>query len=478
MSWLTSLGIALLAAMAGMFTAVMASSLALGWIRLSAADGGHSLFGFFNGVYGFIGGFIAGLIVARLMAPGYTFVPSLLAAVGSVVGIIAAITLASRLLAAVPPRSGGEQMVLAVEVQWPASQLTPPRAGSGRAAVDLVSGRAAARREPGALFFAEPELRDGRWTIPGGVRLVTDHTVRSLELVLDDAISATFAITVKAEPSPRWSAWIAAADSDFSLRYRVLRAGDTYRTFSHGSFTVTAHVNDYIQWAQTRTGANPRGGIAIERHGAPLLDVPTQHEESTSVLDFSTVRRVVPVAGADALVVEALHLGCYLITATADAVRAEYITHCGHNVVIHEITSEPARFHADGVRLDAGPVRAGALERGRLYLFNSAILDTRSFTVHNLALSQWIEDVPYRAPLGVAPDGRSFVRVAYRTYHGERPALAVTDLRGEEPYTLDVRAAGEGDPLAAADPAWLLEHFEWLPHGDTWRLAPRVRAVR
>jgi hypothetical protein len=83
---------------------------------------------------------------------------------------------------------------------------------------------------------------------------------------------------------------------------------------------------------------------------------------------------------------------------------------------------------------------------------------------------QVVEEVP---PLDVAPDGLSFVRLAYDGYTGEA-ALLVIGLESESAYTVAI------DPVATRhtetdlfDPEWVRHYFAWERGADGDRLVPR-----
>src|SRR5215204_2357821 len=119
MSWIASVGL-----MLGGWVA----SLAVGWYRVSSFEGASGYFVVLLALLGFIVGLIIGLVMSRAVAGSYGlgFWQTMLASqvtVAVIAGVIAGI---ARLAADVPPTLGGERLMLAVEIGWPASATGSP----------------------------------------------------------------------------------------------------------------------------------------------------------------------------------------------------------------------------------------------------------------------------------------------------------------------------------------------------------------
>jgi len=151
--------------------------------------------------------------------------------------LLAAVAATScRLLADVPPRLGGDELMLEVELRLPAGE-TIPAAGGPRPSVlrlgSVARGRRRAVRD-GALALGDARQIDGRWRIPGSVFLFTGRGMRLLETEIDGAEREGFLVPLPARPRPAhedWSDWLPRAmpggpewpESRLSYRFRVQR---------------------------------------------------------------------------------------------------------------------------------------------------------------------------------------------------------------------------------------------------------------
>jgi hypothetical protein len=92
-------------------------------------------------------------------------------------------------------------------------------------------------------------------------------------------------------------------------------------------------------------------------------------------------------------------------------------------------------------------------------VFDSETLTLRPYD--NADQSRLIDRLP---PVGIAPDGQSFVRVEWDQESTDRTVLAVTRLDGGPRYRLPIDAARmRYHVVDHIDPAWLQHHFEWRP---------------
>ena len=99
-----------------------------------------------------------------------------------------------------------------------------------------------------------------------------------------------------------------------------------------------------------------------------------------------------------------------------------------------------------------------------LYRIGSAVVDTRQLTVRHVTADSTVYDIPAVPPLGLSPDGRSFVTyVQLSDSQPPRPMLLVTDAVANRSYTLPIDPARmRYAKFESLDPAWLDHHFEWV----------------
>jgi hypothetical protein len=172
MSWLATIGIALLTAAVGLVLGGYLASLAVGWYRVSSFEGSAGYFVVALALLGAVAGLVLGLVVGRVGAAsfGFGFWKALLASQLTLVGIAAIVGGIARLAADVAPTLDGETMLLQVEIRWPASASVTPATDATPREIRLTSvsrGRARNSRE-GALWTEDTRREEGRCpVIPG-----------------------------------------------------------------------------------------------------------------------------------------------------------------------------------------------------------------------------------------------------------------------------------------------------------------------
>jgi len=81
-------------------------------------------------------------------------------------------------------------------------------------------------------------------------------------------------------------------------------------------------------------------------------------------------------------------------------------------------------------------------------------------------------------PLGISPDGRSFVRLGFADDH-ESHVLVTTDVERNTTLTVPIDAARTRlGAVSALDPEWLTHYYEWHREGDgSYRLVAREQVA-
>ncbi len=234
MSWLNSFFVAVLTAL---LTATAGGFLGAGcvsWYRISSREGGSSYFVISLVLVGGFIGFVAGLIVSRFFGGRGPagFFTGLGVSAGSTVGLAAIIALIAWSLADIPPTINGHELDLVIEARLPKGAERPP-VMEGKQFVWFESGpKFAASRvsEHGLLDVASATYVDGRWVVPGSVRIFTTRDTRSLTIALNDKNAVGFQLRFPGHPGPQyaqWSDWIPDAvadhwpDSKISFRFRI-----------------------------------------------------------------------------------------------------------------------------------------------------------------------------------------------------------------------------------------------------------------
>jgi hypothetical protein len=494
MSWLSTLAVALLTAVAGATASLALAVRWSSWYRWSSFEGASGYAVALWGLVGLVLGALAGAAVSRTAGPalGHSVPRTLGAALALVVGAVAVLGVAGRALADVPPRIDGERLLLLVEVRWPAAQRERPAAPAGRALLRFsrFTGGAPAAVATGRLWTEDLRREpDGRWVAPGAVPVSTARGRRALDVVLDDAREAatTHGVLVPLPGSLgaadlAWSRWMPASPpgapplaDGFQLRYRVQPASRPARTETVGPFTVDAVVGDR---------SDPRGDVlsharlVVRHHGRPVrLESPAgPGDETDRDAPAEPTLGVAAVAAGPraALLVwnEGVGGPIALVVDEGERVRTEVVAHASDAALVaHPLTDAAERFHAAPRTARRGEVDRALLATPGAYLVGDAVLDTRTLTVRRLPQDSTVAVSGSVPPLALSPDGRSVVRYAERPSDGEQPAarpvLLVADVAAGRTHAVPIDRARMryADPREL-DPAWVAHHFAWARGAD------------
>ncbi len=502
MSWPKSLGVALLTALAGAAASGIVAGLYVDWYHVSSFEGGSGYFVVAFIVLGFVAGLALGLVVSRVLARrGAGFWRALGTAATGVLLLSGAAAGAARAMADVPPELGGEPLMLAVEVRWPASRTTSPATDTAEGALTLGSvtrfthvQRASVR---GPLWKEDARLVDGRWVVPGAVEVFTNRGGRVLEVELDSATRPGFLLPMQGRPAERdtrWTGWLPdarpgapAPAGGFTYRYRVLRRSEAVRTEAFGPFTVSTIAGGFHDaTVNGRSTVNATARFAIGWRGRPFVVEGRRSDEDSTVGRYDRADAVAALPGpAPALLVRASAAdgggACYLLADAGDRVRVEYVSACGSPLDARALTSDSARFRAAvGGDEPRGRFDRRSLSGADVLLLGRAVIDVRRLAVRRFAARPAdVSEVPSVPPLALSPDGRSFARFAYAANSDTMPALVVTDVVADSAYVLPIdRPRMRYSTLESLDPAWLAHYFAWTRDaGGVDRLGPRPGVV-
>ncbi|HEX5632907.1 MAG TPA: hypothetical protein VFX50_06745 [Gemmatimonadales bacterium] len=215
MSWILSLLVGVLTAVAGLLAAGFVADLCVRWYSISSFEGGAGYFVVGIALLGGIAGFVLGLVVARWVA--HRPDPTFLGALGRALALVAVITLVggglARLGGDVAPELDGEELALLVELRMPAG-WTPPadfaeRKGQAWLAA-LGLGNARRRTDLGHIGWDGVAARDGRWVIPSRSYVFTTRGRRLLRVIAGDSVDVEFLVPLPARPDRaflEWSDW-------------------------------------------------------------------------------------------------------------------------------------------------------------------------------------------------------------------------------------------------------------------------------
>jgi hypothetical protein len=211
MSWLSSIVIALLTGVLGLFSAGFIMNACVKWYRISSFEGASGYAVVFTALLGGVAGLIIGLITARLVAAGAApgFLKGLGYSWGIVLGLAAFATLLSWTLADIPPKIDGQELDLLVEIRLPVGVTNPPAARAGESYLALASSARHVQRKSqrGVLKVAEARFEGGRWIVPGEVYLFTMRGQRSLDSTFNGKSLAGFVVPLPARPGREYEQW-------------------------------------------------------------------------------------------------------------------------------------------------------------------------------------------------------------------------------------------------------------------------------
>jgi hypothetical protein len=234
MSWLSSFFVGVLTAIT---TAVAGGFVAAGcvsWYRISSREGQSGYFVVVLVLLSAVVGFFGGLILSRFFggAGASGFFAGWGISAGAMLGLTGALALVAWGLADIPPTINGHELDFVIEARLPKGAEKPPVL-EGKQFVWFESGpkRGASRvHEFGLLDASKARQVDGRWVVPGSVRIFTTRDTRSVAIQLSDKEAIGFELQFPGHPGPeykQWSGWLPDAvaqhwpESEMSYRFRV-----------------------------------------------------------------------------------------------------------------------------------------------------------------------------------------------------------------------------------------------------------------
>jgi hypothetical protein len=472
MGWIASFFVAALTAIVALIASATVSNLLVGWYRISSFEGGAGYFVIGNALLGFLVGGVFGLVVARVTAarPRPGLAKALGVAAGTIVTLAALVGGAARLLADIPPEIDGERLFLQTELRWPAAGAAAPVRTPGLGVVRLgaLSGAIVRVQEDGPLFLEDARAIEGRWIVPGAVRIFTSRGSRIVQFRAGETMLAAFMAPLPAHPSDEsrtWSAWLPAArpgspalPDQYTFRYRVVRQSEALRTDAAGSFQIETAVRSLGRVVGAE-GFAADSRFRILHRGAPVAGLTDV--DSVAVLGGPQASLLVHAIDADE------NAECRIVTDEGQRPKVVVAGPCTAPIAGRPLTSDATRFrNAAHASVLPGWIDRVTFATPGLYRVAQMVIDTRRLAVSRFALPSDPSPVPSIPPLGVSPDERSFVWFALDGSE-DRPKLGVTDIRTSRSYMLAIdRARMRYNTFEALDPAWVLHHFAWQRNAE------------
>jgi hypothetical protein len=211
MTWPSSIFIAFLSGLLGLFCAGGIASLCVSWYRVSSFEGKSGYFVVLTALLGGLASVVIGLVAARIVAAGATpgFLKALGAGAGSVLGIALLALAICRLAADLAPEIDGKPVELAIEVRCP-RDFNLPKAGEYGATAEVYLPRG--RRLPSATLRVNDAQRvDGHLVVPATVPLTTSAGSKFLSVRFDKEQNLIFSLPLRSHPNAadrEWSQWL------------------------------------------------------------------------------------------------------------------------------------------------------------------------------------------------------------------------------------------------------------------------------
>jgi len=494
MSWIASFLVALLTAAVGLVLAGFIASHAVSWYRISSFEGGAGYFVVGMALLGFVIAFAIGLVASRIVAASAH--PGAWRAIGwselTVIGIAVIVGAIARFSADVAPKLNGEELLLQVELKWPATQTTSPAMDTTPRRLELYASHdhvARASRD-GALWMEDAHLVDGRWVVPGAVAVWTSRGDRVLSVDPPIAGLTGFLVPLPAWPKKaqlEWSEWMPRPrdgapplPDGFRMRFRVLPRSQPVRVQTFGPWEIATVADDFYDY--NRAG-RPRALAAIARffvryRGTPVT-IDWKSTDATESARFDRFESVALLPGApDALFVHAAtdrDVGpLYLLMADGERMKSELVAESQPLDAGTLLTNDVGAFRrAKETESIPGTIDRTTYARPGEYLFQESVLSTQPPAVHHFtptANATIDVNVP---PLGVSPDGRRFVRFGWNEENVR--VLIVTDVTTGERAIVPVDLARmRFSKVGLLDPAWLQHYWTWTRGADgTYALEAR-----
>jgi hypothetical protein len=487
MSWPGSIVVALLAALSGCVLAGFVATLCVDWYDISSFEGKSGYFVVAMALLGAVAGLLVGIVVSRFVAGMAS--PGMLKAIGAsqlaVVAIAGVVAGMARLSADVAPRLAGDELLLVVEVRWPASQLASPARDSSPRRIRLhsLSGRTSRTSREGPLWVEDARQVDGRWVAPGAVEVFTSRGGRMLSLDPTPERGVGFELPLPAYPRAaqlQWSEWLprtraASSPDGFSVRYRVLPRSQPVRTQRFGAFEVSTIASGFYTYAfaERPAGLAASATFTIRHRGVPVVAESASDSAGGVAQRFDRFASVALLPGApDALLVRG-HSDrdggpVFLLVADGERVRSQLVaTEGGQHLDPPLVTNDVERFRqARELNAMPGIVDETTYAQPGVFLFGGALLSTSPPAVRRFTETGDARYDPNVRPLGLSPDGRHVVRVGFaEDYEGRE--LVVTDAETGVNARVPIDAARTRlGTVSDLDPAWLQHYYAWTEGSD------------
>ncbi len=504
MSWLGILGVAALTAIVTSLLSGVVASLGVDWYHVSSFEGKSGYLVIFIILAGLLGGFLFGGVAASVLAStanasfgkalGYSLMIVLIGAILT--------TAALRAMADIPPTLDGKELMLLVEVRWPATQLTSPANDRVVRTLELgiLSGNVQRLSRQGPLWMEDARKEEGRWIVPGAVELFTNRGTRVVKVSPTIPGALGLMLPMNGTPSTRnlqWSPWLprlsgsgGPTDISFAYRFKVIPRDQPSRTEMIGAFQVDTIADKFFLEApdndppvMTSTAefavryrgkllafdADGDAGTAnlADKDGQPpaALQLPITRVQAVATLPGLPTALLIRVSSPDR------PSTCRLLTDGGSAVIMTVVARCDYQLTALPLAdNDEWRNAAKTARPSNGRIDRATFMHAGSYLFANAIFNTENRLVRPVdeaALSSGFSTSDVTPPLGNSADGRSIVRIGQAWEPSGTAVLQDFDTETNTSHLLIIdKVATRFASSDAVDLEWFNHYYEWHRAAD------------
>jgi hypothetical protein len=285
MSWLVSIFVGLLTAVAAGLETGFVADLCVGWYRISSFEGASGYFVVFMGLLGAVVGLVIGIVCSLWCRPN--FFRGLGSALGATAILALLVGVFSGLGADLPPEIDGHELELAIEVRGPEGIAVPQPSEGYRPSAEVIVFHS--RSQPvGELRLDDAMQVDGRWVVPATVPLQTSSAPKFLRVYFNQDYNELFPLPLRSHPRREdfeWSSWVEAGwpvdqpkpapQASFWMRYRIQLVEPPPPGPTREEVAARAAAEDEAKFQAVAPDASIVSWLPYTRYGTPEARLKT-----------------------------------------------------------------------------------------------------------------------------------------------------------------------------------------------------------
>jgi hypothetical protein len=260
---------------------------------------------------------------------------------------------------------------------------------------------------------------------------------------------------------PRAAPGEPALPDGFRYRFRIVPRDQPIRTEVVGPFEISTVA---VGFMQQMTADSKRTTWVADAHFLIALSgqrvaFGNGRVDAVAVVGGAAPALLIQVADETGFVPAA----CSFLSMQEDQPLIAPIGACDGRIHASPLTSDNRLFAEARDRVvPPGRVDRRSFATAGQYLLGDKVIDTRTLTTRAVSTADQSRQIGRIPPLGVSPDGASFIRLEFAEESDEAHALAVIGPATNERYRLPIdKARMRYATFDQIDPAWVLHHFTW-----------------